>query len=302
MLSPPSIKRGVAWVTGWINMSGWIALVATNSALASTLIVNMVTLLNPTYEYHRWHQFLIYLAVTCTSFAVNAFMQRLLPQVNGVALAWSIAGFVIISITVLACAAPDYATGEYVFATWINETGWPDGIAFLLGLLQGGLGLTGFDAVAHMIEEIPDAAIEGPKIMLYCQYIGISTGFIFLIVVLFVSGGLSNAETVISSPSGPLLQIFYIATNNRAGAVCLLVFPLICFIFAGISVLTTASRMTFAFARDGGLPMSATWWKVHKTLGVPLNALLLDCFVVLIFGYVTSPRRHHALCSASRPC
>ncbi|KAK3047318.1 hypothetical protein LTR09_011308 [Extremus antarcticus] len=286
MLSPPSIKRGVAWVTGWINMSGWIALVATNSALASTLIVNMVTLLNPTYEYHRWHQFLIYLAVTCTSFAVNAFMQRLLPQVNGVALAWSIAGFVIISITVLACAAPDYATGEYVFATWINETGWPDGIAFLLGLLQGGLGLTGFDAVAHMIEEIPDAAIEGPKIMLYCQYIGISTGFIFLIVVLFVSGGLSNAETVISSPSGPLLQIFYIATNNRAGAVCLLVFPLICFIFAGISVLTTASRMTFAFARDGGLPMSATWWKVHKTLGVPLNALLLDCFVVLIFGFI----------------
>jgi cobalamin synthase len=61
-------------------------------------------------------------------------MQRLLPQVNGVALAWSMAGFLIISITVLACAAPDYATGKYVFATFINETGWPDGIAWLLGM------------------------------------------------------------------------------------------------------------------------------------------------------------------------
>jgi amino acid transporter len=77
--------------------------------------------------------------------------------------------------------------------------------------LQGGLGLTGFDAVAHMIEEIPDAAIEGPKIMIYCQYIGISTGFIFLIVVLFVSGGLY--KRTISSTAGPLLEIFYIATS-----------------------------------------------------------------------------------------
>ena len=31
------------------------------------------------------------------------------------------------------------------------DSGWPDGIAWLLGLLQAGLGLTGFDAVAHMI-------------------------------------------------------------------------------------------------------------------------------------------------------
>jgi hypothetical protein len=31
------------------------------------------------------------------------------------------------------------------------------------GLLQGSLGLTGFDAVAHMIEEIPNPTIEGPK-------------------------------------------------------------------------------------------------------------------------------------------
>lgn len=301
MIAPQSMKRGISWVTGWINLSGWVALVATNSSLASTLIINMISLMHGDYVYQRWHQFLIYLGVTFTSFAVNAFMQRLLPKVNGVALAWSMAGFVIISITILACAAPDYATGRYVFATWINETGWPDGIAWLLGLLQGGLGLTGFDAVAHMIEEIGDAAIEGPKIMIYCQYIGISTGFIFLVVVLFASGGMKNAKTIINASAGPLLEIFYIATDNRAGAVCLLMFPLICFIFAGISVLTTSSRMTFAFARDGGLPASALWWKVHPKLGVPMNALYLNCFVVLIFGciYLGSTVAFNAIIAAS---
>lgn len=286
VMSPASLKRGLSWVTGWVNLSGWVALVATNSVIESQLILYIVQLEQPTYKPQRWHQFLIYIGVTIITFLINAFGSKLLPRLNQFALAWSITGFVVISIAVLACAAPNYATATYVFTDFTNTTGWPDGLAWLLGLLQGGLGLTGFDAVAHMIEEIPGASIEGPKIMIYCQYIGISTGFIFLMVLLFVSGGAVNADTIITSPLGPLLEIFYLATNNRAGAICLLIFPLLCFLFAGMSVLTTSSRMTFAFARDGGLPFSKIWWEVHSSLGVPLNALLLNVAIVVIFGCI----------------
>ena len=129
MIAPQPLKRGISWITGWINLSGWVALVATNSSLASTLIINIISLMNANYVFQRWHQFLIYLGITLITFLINAFMHKLLPHVNGFALAWSIGGFFIICITVLACAAPDYATGEYVFGTFINETGWPDGIA-----------------------------------------------------------------------------------------------------------------------------------------------------------------------------
>lgn len=73
---------------------------------------------------------------------------------------WSITGFVVICITVLACASPDYNSGDLVYRTFLNETGWPDGIAWMLGLLQGTLGLTGYDATAHMVEEIPNAVVE----------------------------------------------------------------------------------------------------------------------------------------------
>jgi len=76
----------------------------------------------------------------------------------------SITGFVIISITILACASPNYSSAEFVFTDSINETGWPDGIGWLLGLLQAGLGLTGFDAVAHMIEEIPIQLLKVPRL------------------------------------------------------------------------------------------------------------------------------------------
>jgi amino acid permease (GABA permease) len=289
----------LSWITGWINVSGWIALVASGGLLGSQLIVGVISLYSPDYVPERWHQFLIYIGYNIAAFVINAFMNNLLPYVNKAAITWSILGFVVICITVLSCASPNYTSAKFVFAEFTNETGWPDGIAWLLGLLQGGLGLTGYDAVAHMIEEIPNAAVEGPKIMIYCVAIGTFTGFVFLVVLLFVSGG--DTEAIISSTAGPLLQILYNATQSKAGAVCLLMFPLICLLFATTSIMTTSSRMTYAFARDGGLPRSKFFAKVHAKLGLPLNSLCLTTLLVIIFGciFLGSSSAFNAIISAS---
>ena len=99
--------------------------------------------------------------------------------------------------------------------------------------------------------------------MVSCVGIGTVTGSIFLIVLLFVAG---NMEKVTTSAAGPLLQILLDATKSNAGAICLLMYdtvqqhhaykltararlPLVCLVFAIISVMTTSSRMIFAFAR-----------------------------------------------------
>lgn len=55
--------------------------------------------------------------------------------------------------------------------------------------------------------------------MIGCVLIGVFTGSIFLIVLLFVAGDISQ---VINSAAGPLLQILKNGTSNNAGAVCLL--------------------------------------------------------------------------------
>lgn len=99
--------------------------------------------------------------------------------------------------------------------------------------------------------------------------IGTFTSFVFLMICMFC---LEDIDAVITSPFGALLSIFYQATSNKAGAVCLLIFPVIsmafaaqgehtdslfyilsCLKYAGLSnvgILTTSSRMTYAFARD----------------------------------------------------
>lgn len=137
----------LSWVTGWINVAGWVALVCSGGLLASQLIIGIIYLIHPdTYEAKPWQQFLIYIGYNVVAFLVNCFLTRILPTITKTAFIWSIGGFAVICITLLACASPNFSSGTFVFTEFINETGWPDGIAWLLGLLQAGLGLTGTSA------------------------------------------------------------------------------------------------------------------------------------------------------------
>lgn len=78
-------------------------------------------------------------------------------------------------------------------------------------------------------------------------------------------------------------------------------FPLVCLLFATISIMTTSTRMVWAFARDGGLPASKFFAKVHPGLQVPLNALILTTALVIIFGciFLGSSSAFNAILSAS---
>lgn len=137
--------------------------------------------------------------------------------------------------------------------------------------------------------------------MLYAILIGMFTGFVFLSALLFV---LKDVDVVIASAAGPLLQIFYDATNNRAGSICLLMFPLICLVFATIGIMTTSSRMTYAFARDRGMPFSSYLSKIDKRLDVPVWSLLFTTVWVIIFGciFLGSSSAFNAIVSASVVC
>jgi len=65
--------------------------------------------------------------------------------------------------------------------------------------------------------------------------------------------------------------------------------------------MTTSSRMVWAFARDGGLPFSRFFAKVHPKLELPLNALILTVLLDVIFGciFLGSSSAFNAILSAS---
>lgn len=149
-----------------------------------------------------------------------------------------------------------------------------------------------------MIEEIPDPQRQGPKIMLYCIGIGMFTGFIFLSALLFC---VDDIDKVINAGAGPILQIFVDATGNKAGSTCLVIFPLICMVFTSTTLVCTSTRMSYAFARDRGMPFSSFFARVHPTLEVPLYALFWTYAWVVVFGciFLGSSSTFNAITSAS---
>lgn len=42
----------LSWITGWVNCSGWVALVATGGLLGSQLVLGVISLMNPVGSGH----------------------------------------------------------------------------------------------------------------------------------------------------------------------------------------------------------------------------------------------------------
>ena len=56
-------------------------------------------------------------------------------------------------------------------------------------------------------------------------------------------------------------------------------------LFTTTTLMYISSCITYAFARDRGMPFSSVFAKVHPGLDMPLNALLWTAGWVVVFGW-----------------
>lgn len=140
------------------------------------------------YQISEWRTYLIFVAVSTIGVLLNIFGYRILGRWNEGArkwshtgnilsyfssasiVLWSIVGCAVISITILATSSKNDAS--FVFTNFTNTTGWGNGMAWILGLLQSALSLIGYDAVAHMMEEMPRPTRDAPFAMVSAVVIG----------------------------------------------------------------------------------------------------------------------------------
>lgn len=73
-----------------------------------------------------------------------------------------------------------------------------------------------------------------------------------------------------------------LATKSTAGTAVMMAMIIYIGMMAVFSTLTSVSRLTWAFARDNGLPFSDFFSRINPTLHIPLNTLLLDTTVAVI--------------------
>ena len=249
---------------------------ATNNFIAANFVLGMANLSNPTYEIKRWHTVLVTYAITVCAILVNIFGQTLLNKISKTILIWNLCSFVVVITTILACNK-NKQPAEFVFVTFQNETGFNNAFGAIIGLLQSFFGMCCYDAPAHMTEEMRNASKEAPKAIVMSVYIGAVTGFAFLISAFFCIGDIQS--TALTPTGVPLIQIFYDSTGSVGGACALASLITVIALVCANSLMAEGSRALYAFARDRGLPASAVFSRVHPTLQVPVEAILLCGFV-----------------------
>lgn len=151
-----------------------------------------------------------------------------------------------------------------------------------------------------MIEEMPNPTTQGPRLIIYAIVLSTITGFGYITAVLAV---ISDIPSAISA-SEPLLEIYYQAMQNKAGSVCLMMFPLLSFVLCAIDDMATSARMAYALARDGGMPFSRHFGHVSPTFGVPVVGLVW-CFAwdaILGLIFLGSSDAFNAIVSAAVVC
>ncbi|KAI5841447.1 GABA permease [Morchella snyderi] len=273
-----------SWITGWLTLVGnWMVTTSINFSGAQ-LILSAIALWREDWAPNAWQTILMFWCVTLICAFINIFASKHLDFINRICIYWTGAGVIIILVTLLSMAETK-RSGAYVFGHFdASQSGWPDGWAFFVGLLQAAYTLTGYGMVASMCEEVQQPHREVPKAMVLSVAAAGITGVIYLIPILFV---LPDVAVLLGVKNGqPIGLLFKLVTRSPGGGFGLLLLILGILFFAGIGAFTVASRCTYAFARDGAIPGSRLWRRVSPRYGIPLMGLILSTAVCSLLGLI----------------
>lgn len=109
-------------------------------------------------------------------------------------------------------------------------------------------------------------------------------GFGMLIAILFSMG---SAAAALDTPTGyPIIHIVYNAVQDKLATSAIISILIAMFIFATVSIMASSSRLTWAFARDKGLPFSNVLARIHPRFKLPMNAIILTAIINFLLSLI----------------
>lgn len=281
-LAPKRYANFASYLTGWFAWAGSIFTSASVALAMGSALVGCWQLGHPDFTIKSWHVFVAYQLANFFCFFFNCY-GKTLPKVATFTLYTSLLSFIVILITVPA-TAPTHQHAKFVFATFINNTGWSEGgIAFIVGLVNTNWAFACLDCATHMAEEVHKPERMIPIAIMGTVAIGFVTSWFFSIAMFFSIVG-DFSEIASTATLVPILELFYRALNNKGGAIFLEVLIIATGFGCLIASHTWQSRLCWSFARDRGLPGHKWLSQVHPVLDVPVYAHFFSCLIVAIVG------------------
>jgi amino acid transporter len=284
--------RRWGWYTGWFNLIGLIGVVASvdyaaAAFLNSTLAIYGVDVFGMNFSdsaHILAETFVLYCVILAVHVVINVFSSPLVAITNSISVFWHVLGVAVI-ILLLVFVPNDHASVDFVFTERFNNSGFDDGAisgAFFwlyvlpLGFLLTMYTQTGYDASAHISEETRGASVAAAKGVWRSVFWAGVFGWLVLLAITFA---VSNPDPI-NEAGGTSISIFETFLDSWA-AKMILVIATVGQLFCGMSCVTSASRMTYAFSRDGAIPGHRIWTRLNHH-HVPHMAVLFIGFWSLV--------------------
>ncbi|KAF2666826.1 choline transport protein [Microthyrium microscopicum] len=268
----PGVGRMLGFFTGSINFFGWMFDLASIAQIEAEVSVQLYASLHTDLVIQPWHTYVAFLLLTWLSVLFCIFCNNLIPKLQNTGLFIILAGG-LTTIIVLAAMPKQHASTATVFRDWENGTGWPSGVAFLTGCLNGAFTIGTPDAITHLAEELPNPARDLPKAIFIQIGLGGITAFLFAVAVLY---GINDFSAVQSSNGAfPLAEAYNQATGSAGATFGLLFIIFLSLLICLVGTFLTLSRIWWALARDNATPFSSFFSKVNTRLSCPVPALIL---------------------------
>ncbi|KAI1844989.1 hypothetical protein JX265_008426 [Neoarthrinium moseri] len=285
MMAPTSYRRFLSFITGWLTLTGWQAATASGAYLTGTAIQGLILLTHPDYldTMQNWHGTLFFWAVLILGYSINTALSSMLAKFEGLVLVLHIIGFFAIIFPLVFLS--EHTPSDVVWNDWLNLGEWPtQGLSLCIGILGNVFAFVGGDGAIHMSEEVRNPAVTVPWSLMIGLCINGVLGFAMLIATMYCMGDIEMRLE--ENPIYPFMAIFYNAVGSLAGATVMSAFVVILAFSATTGLVSSTSRVYWAFARDRGLPGWRILKKVSRRTSIPVYCVMITVTVSIILSLI----------------
>ena len=278
-----------AWFTGWFNLLGLVAIVASVD-YACAIFMNATFGL---YGLHfilnfgtskpqdiLYHTFALFALILLLHGLLIVFSSQLVSLFNRVSVWWHVIGVGVIIVLLIAVPA-HHQSLAWVFGHRINNSGFSHNMYWFyilpVGFLLTMYTFTGYDASAHLSEETRDASQAAAKGIWRSIFFSALVGWFVLLALLFAATHVGAINT-----AGGTAQSVLTTSLSTAAAKAVLVISTIGQFFCGMGCVTAASRMNYAFSRDGAVPGHRFWRRLNRERVPTWSVLFVTVFALVI--------------------
>jgi amino acid transporter len=305
--------RGWGWVTACFSLAGLITVLAAVDLGLCRFVIGAGSGIGDYHpdDFHPWVQKGAVLLMCALQAFINHRGIRFTSRLNDLNGYLIMVLAAVLTIGLLAYGLPRAGFQPERLVTFTNYSGeagadvFPPteniALLFLMGMLLPAYTLSGFDASAQTSEETVDPERAVPRGIIRAVLISGIAGWIFLVAVVLASSDLDAAAKTGEHSFVAIIRDAMPEWTHVPLFIGLTIAQFLC----GLAIVTSASRMAFAFARDGGLPFSRPLARIspsHQTptvaiwtvsaaaalfaIAIPYTTIASVCAIFLYLSYV----------------